>query len=120
MSHSLRTRSLTILALLLVARLYFGWFYHYGFEFGDTGNYALVSYEFSQGATPADIVIGYGPLWYFLGAAIFHFTSLGYEGILVLLYAIAFLVAVLTYLAVYECTGRQWLAALTGLICIAI
>ncbi len=120
LSYDTKMRAATAAGLLVASVVYFGSFWNYGFEPGDVGNYALMSYELARGATPADLALGYGPLWYFLGAVIFRFTDLGYPGIMLILYACAFLTALLTYLVILECTRRQALALGAALICILV
>lgn len=105
--------------ITLISFLVFGSFFNYGFEWGDVGSYAQTVYEMHRGAVPGDFV-GYGVLWYAIGAAVFKVTGVDYNAILLTLYTVIFLVSCLLFLGTYLATKRVWVSLLVAVIFVLV
>ncbi len=113
-------RSLLPLAILVAfATTYLGAFYRYGFDWGDMGSYALISYELYLGSNPAEF-LSYGPLWYFLGETVFRVWGVDFVALLVMIQVILVLSALLLFFGVRSASGRTWAAFVAALLFILV
>lgn len=103
-------------AVVVFAFIYYRDAYRLGFDWGDMGSYAQYVRELTLGAKFGD-VLGYGPLWYFLGVGVFHLWGADFGAVLIVFQGVIFVSACMIWLAAREASGSA-VAAGVALLCV--
>ena len=107
-----RATLFALVAAAVFAFVYYRASFRLGFDWGDMGSYAQYVRDLMVGARTVGDHVGYGPLWYFLGLALFQSWGPDFVALLALFQVFIFVSAVLIYLSVREACGSRLAAAL--------
>jgi hypothetical protein len=117
-----RKRAFVVPALLiLIAFLYYGQYYNYGFNYADEGNIALISQRIFEGEIPyKDIAVAAGLLWPYSIAFLFWLFGVDFIAMKVYFFCLATVTALLGYATVIRLGSRKWLGFIAGLLLVLL
>lgn len=112
---------LILAALVLAGVGYYSLYYDCGFNIGDEGSVVLLGQRLLRGETPyADLVLGYGLLWYYPIVGLFAFTGVSFIVVRVYFLTLSLATGLLAFLTIRKHDGGRFLATLAALIVITV
>ena len=98
------------LIVVAFSAAYYALYINSGFNFSDAGNYAQICYELFLGKDPAELVIGYGILWFKVGEFLFRIFGVDYALVNFIFFFCIVITNVLVFYVVNLATGTRPIA----------